>query len=304
MATRVAILGGGHGIASVLRALRDYDDYELTAVVTVGDDGGSSGELRRRNGGHAVGDMRRSLLALSGDDVALARALAQPVTLHRFGRHPLGNLVIRSLATALGDLEAASGWLAVQLGAGGRVLPATLDPVSLIAEAGGELIRGESAIGAANARIRRLRFSPERPRVPTAALAAIADADWVLLGPGSLFTSVLAVSAVPDVASALRATSATVAWVCNLERQHAETSEMSAPSHLAALRRHGVRVDLVLHDPSAELHFTPRQLARARVPAIARPLAGALPGVHDPDLLALALGDLFDGSPHAVPIAA
>jgi uncharacterized cofD-like protein len=302
MDERVTVIGGGHGIASVLRALRD-DTYDLTAIVAVADDGGSSGELRRQAGGPAVGDLRRSLIALAADNVALARAFARPLTIEGLGRHPLGNLLIRSIAGAFGDLEMASDWLGGQLGVRGRVLPATVDSVSLLAQAGGEMIRGESAIGAAHARIRRLRFSPDNPRVPASALDAIAGADWILLGPGSLFTSVLAACAVPDIASALTASSARVVWICNLEAQCGETRGMSAWNHLAAMRRHGVRVDFVLYDPTAELRFTPRQLARAQVEGISRPLRNGWPGLHDPALLRLALRELFDGSGRAVPIA-
>ena len=132
-------------------------------IVTVADDGGSSGELRRRGEGPAVGDMRRSLISLADDDVALARAFARPLSIDRLGRHPLGNLVIRSVADALGGLEQASEWLGEQLGISGRVLPASAEPVSLLAEAGNQVIHGERAIGAARMRIRRVGFSPERP---------------------------------------------------------------------------------------------------------------------------------------------
>ena len=197
----VAVLGGGHGLAA---ALRD-DGAELTAIVTVADDGGSSGELRRRTGGPAVGDLRRSLVALGDGEVALTRAFNLPLTVDRLGRHPLGNLLILSLASAFGDLEKASEWLCERLGIGAVVLPATIEPVSLVADAGGKLIHGESAIGATRAKLRRLHFSPARPTVPDAVPAAIEHADWVLLAPGSLFTSVLAASALPDVARALRA---------------------------------------------------------------------------------------------------
>jgi len=301
MQQRVTVIGGGHGIAAVLRALRD-DSY-LTVIVTVADDGGSSGELRRQSGGPAVGDLRRSLIALAGDDVALARAFARLLTIEGLGRHPLGNLMIRSIADAFGDLEAASDWLGGQLGVRGRVLPATVDSVSLLAHAGGEVIRGESAIGAARARIRRLWFSPDSPRVSVSVLDAIGQADWILLGPGSLFTSVLAACALPPIASALAATTAGVVWICNLEAQRGETEEMSAWDHLAAIRRHGVRVDTVLYDPAAELRFTPQQLAGAHVDAISRPLRDGRPSLHDPALLRLALRELFAGSARVAPIA-
>ncbi len=285
------MLGGGHGLASVLRALSN-DPAELTVIVTIADDGGSSGELRRRREGPAVGDLRRSLLALTDDEVVLARAFARPLTINRIGRHPLGNLVIRSVADAFGNVGDATEWLGEQLGIAGRVLPATAEAVSLIADAGDVLLHGESAIGAATQEIGHLRFSPARPLVPAAVLEAIEQADWVLLAPGSLFTSVLAASAVPDVAAALSSSPARVLWIPNLEPDARETAGMDAADHLAALRRHGVRPDVVLYDPAAELHFEADQLAREDLVACPRPLRGERQGLHDPALLRAALSEL------------
>lgn len=282
----------------MLRALRD-EGADLTVIVTVADDGGSSGELRRRGGGPAVGDLRRSLIALTDDEVALARAFKRPLTLNRLGRHPLGNLLIMSLAAAFGDLGRASEWLGERLGTAGVVLPATTEPVSLVADAGGELIHGESAIAATRAEVRRLHFSPERPTVPDAVPQAIEHANWVLLAPGSLFTSVLAASALPDVADALARTSAHVVWICNLEPEAIETADMAASDHLAALRRHGLRVDAALYDPGAQLHFEAEQLARERVAPLPRALRSERPGVHDPLLLRAALQKLFADWPEA-----
>lgn len=292
MGARVTVIGGGHGSAAVIRALRE-EAHELTVIVTTADDGGSSGELRRTSGGPAVGDLRRALIALSGGDLPLARAFAHPLDVQPVGPHPLGNLVIRSVAQAFDDLQAASDWLAIRLGACGRVLPATLEPVSLVAEGDHGSIEGESAIGRACATIRRLRFDPPRPHVSSRVRDAILDADWVLLGPGSLFTSVLAVCALPDIASALALTPARVVWICNLATQPGETAGMGALEHLRALRRHSVRMDAVVHDPEAELHFTAPQLARVRLDDVSRRLQGAEPNLHDPELLRRALLELF-----------
>ena len=299
MPERVTVIGGGHGLAAVLAALRG-EPGELTVVVTVADDGGSSGELRRRYGGAAVGDLRRALLALADEDTPLARALARPITVEHFGRHPIGNLLLHALAEVLGDLTQATDWLRVQLGIRARVLPATVDAVSLLGEAGGQIIVGESAIGASDAVIRRLRFSPERPRVTEAALDAIRCSDYVLLGPGSLFTSVLAVCALPDVACALAETSARIVWIANLEPQAGETGGMSARNHLAVLRRHGVRVDAVLYDPWAALSFAPEQLVRSHIEPISYPLqAAGETGIHCPALLRDALTETLAGGRHA-----
>ena len=292
MCRRIVVLGGGHGVASVLRAVRD-DPLELTVIVTIADDGGSSGELRRRRGGPAVGDMRRSLTALAGEESVLARAFARSLTINRLGRHPLGNLVIRSLVEAFGDVEAATDWLSGQLGISARVLPASVEPVRLLAETGDELIRGQSAIVAARVPIRRLRFDPERPKSPPAALEAIEHADWILLAPGSLFTSTLAATALPEVASAIAGTSSRVLWICNLEPEPGETAGMTAVDHLAALHSHGVRVDVGLYDPGAKLQFTSKQLAGEGLQALSRQLRARQPGRHDPELLHEALRELF-----------
>jgi uncharacterized cofD-like protein len=295
MTTRVAVLGGGHGAAAVLRALRDAD-AELTAIVTTADDGGSSGDLRRQFGGPAVGDLRRSLLALSDGTNVLADAMSRPLDT-RFGRHPVGNLLIRTLSDSLGDLEASSRWLGQWLGISGCVLPASVEPVRLLADTGDRLIAGESAIGATAEPIRRLRFDPRWPRTPAAAVEAIMHADWVLLSPGSLYTSTLATAALPQIALAIAQSPARVLWLCNLDPGCGETAEMSAEDHLAALRRHGIRVDSVLYDPVAKLHFSAAKLARHQLPGFAHPLqAGQLP-VHDPGLLGAALESLFSAQP-------
>lgn len=295
---RVAVLGGGHGVAAVLSALRDAP-VELTAIVTTADDGGSSGDLRRRFGGPAVGDLRRSLVALSDGTNLLATVMSRPLQT-RYGRHPVGNLLIQSLMDSLGDLESSSRWLGQWLGISGCVLPASVEPVRLLADTGDRLIAGESAIGDAADRIVRLRFDPQWPRTPFAAVQAIQGADWVLLAPGSLYTSTLATSALPQIVSALARTPARVLWLCNLDPGRGETVGMTAEDHLTALRAHGVRVDEVLYDPRAELHFDAPALARNRLVGFAHSLqAGRFP-VHDPSLLGAVLESLFSVEPSAV----
>jgi uncharacterized cofD-like protein len=295
LTARVAVLGGGHGVAAVLRALRDAP-VELTAIVTTADDGGSSGVLRRRFGGPGVGDVRRSLIALSDGTNLLATVMSRPLET-RDGRHPVGNLLIRSLADSLGDLEAASRSLGEWLGISGCVLPASVEPVTLLADTGDQVIAGESAIGDSADRILRLRFDPQWPRTPAAAVHAIVAADWVLLAPGSLYTSTLATSALPQIVSTVARTSGRVLWLCNLEPEQTETAYMTAEDHLSALRSHGVRVDDVLYDPKAKLHFTPATLARNRIAGFAWPLQAGRLAVHDPRLLGSALESLFSAQP-------
>lgn len=299
---RVAVLGGGHGVAAVLRALR-RDELDLTVIVTAADDGGSSGELRRRLGTPAVGDMRRALIALTEERDRTGVALGACVTMDRFGEHPLGNLVLCSLFKAFGSLEAAGEWLTGELGLSARVLPATTQPVSLVATSNGSSIRGESAIGATQGGIESLSFEPERPEVSPLVLDTLAAADWVVIGPGSLFTSLLAVSALPDIRTALARTGAEVLWICNLAPQIPETADMSAGDHLAALHRHGVRIDTVLYDPGAGLRLTPTELATFGVRGVARRMVSGSAGRHEPALLSEALAELFSTRPALRPSA-
>jgi 2-phospho-L-lactate transferase/gluconeogenesis factor (CofD/UPF0052 family) len=255
----------------VLRALRNHDG-DLTVIVAVVDEAGHAGEPQGDVTGSAVSDLRRSLEALTDDEVALARAIKRPLKIDRLGRHPLGNLIIQSLASGFGDLGEASAWLGEQLGIAGSVLPATVEPVRLMREDDW------------------IRFIPERPAVSHLVLDAIKHSQWVLLAPGHLFHSVLAATAIPDTASALRDTRARVLWICNLEPERDET----ASDQLLAFRRLGVRVDAVLYDPDAPLHFVPEQLASQGVEALPRRLRGAKRGRHDRALLRRALEELVD----------
>jgi uncharacterized cofD-like protein len=291
---KVAALGGGHGLAAVLTALR-REAIELGAIVSVADDGGSSGELRRQRPGPAVGDVRRSLIASAAGDPALGRALARSVTVNRVGTHPVGNLVLRSIAEAFDDLEAGVAWLADRVGSPARIVPASAEEVVLVGEtADGELVHGESTIG--STRIRRLHFVPEAPRVPDAAIRLIADADWVLIAPGSLYTSIFATCAIPAIAAAVARTRAPVVWISNLISDQSETASLSAREHLGAFGLHGVRIDVVMSDSAAELAFDPTTLLAANVRGTHATLVGPRRGEHDPRLLREALRDLFASS--------
>ena len=277
---RIAVLGGGGGLGSVLSALRGHDG-DLTVIVPTVES--AVGGRRRAGAGSAVADLRRSLEALTDDNAALARAIRRPLHVDRRGRHPLGNLVLQSLAAAFGDLGKASTWLGAQLGIAGSVLPVTVEPVRLVTDTEPRPVHG-GAPGSPGL-IERLRFVPERPLVSVTILNAIKRARWILLAPGPLWRSTLATSAVPDVAAALGSTLARIVWICNLKPENGETAQ----DQLAALRRHGVRVDAVMYDPSATLHFAPEGLAGQGIDALPRQLAGSDPGVHDRQLLRKAL---------------
>jgi uncharacterized cofD-like protein len=258
----------------------------VTAVVSVADDGGSSGRLREAIDLPAPGDLRRCLVALAAEDSVLATALE-----HRFGAgelegHALGNLLITGLADATGDFVAALDEVGRLLGAVGRVLPATIEPVVLVAEAGeGSRVAGQVAVSNAVG-VTQVMLSPPDPPAPTDAVAAIVEADQVVIGPGSLYTSILAAAAVPGIRDALALTRGRKVYVGNLAPQHPETAGYTTADHVAALEAHGIEVDVVLCQPEA----MPRGVLSCE--AVERPVAEPNRLAHDPALLADALADL------------
>jgi uncharacterized cofD-like protein len=290
MGPKVVALGGGHGLAATLQATRRYAS-SITAIVSVADDGGSSGRLRAALGIPAPGDLRRCLVALAGGDSVWTRTFE-----HRFADgdlegHAVGNLVIAGLAGVLGDFRLALDEAGRLLGTVGTVLPATCDAVVLKAEVDGAgAVEGQMQVSNAEGRISRVSLVPPDPRPPEEALDAIAAADQVVLGPGSLYSSVLAVVAVPAIREALAATSATLVYVCNLRPEHHETSGLDAAGHVRALRSHGVDVDVVLHDPAT---MAAGDLAEAagRAEVVRTSLAKADGSGHDPARLAAALAE-------------
>jgi uncharacterized cofD-like protein len=254
----VVVIGGGHGCSRSLAALRRLD-VRRTAVVTVADDGGSSGRLRRDHDVVALGDLRMALLALAVDAPAGdARATVAALAERRFERgelagHSLGNLILLGLLEEHdGDLVAAVDALGTLLGAVGRVLPVTLVPVTLSAETATGAVTGQVAVATAR-RIERVHLEPAAPPLTPTVAEHIAEADIVLLGPGSLYTSVLPVLLVPGLAEVLATTRAKVVLVGNLREQTGETEGMSLADHAEALLQHvpSLRIDVVLaHEPS------------------------------------------------------
>lgn len=281
---RVAALGGGHGLAASLGAVRRYAS-DVTAVVSVADDGGSSGRLRAALGIPAPGDLRKSLVALAEPGSVWARTFEHRFDAGELTGHALGNLVLAALAETTGDFAAAVDHAAQLLGCDGRVLPATSGPVVLEAECSdGTRLRGQVAI-VHGGPVARISFEPADPPTPPAVLEALAGADQLVIGPGSLFTSVLAVSAVPAVREAIAAASATRVYVCNL-RTDPETTGFEVADHVSALARHGVAVDVVLCDPGS----LPR--GHLEVACVERPVALDDGSAHDPVRLADALAGL------------
>ncbi|HTX08208.1 MAG TPA: 2-phospho-L-lactate transferase CofD family protein [Solirubrobacteraceae bacterium] len=286
------VLGAGRGLAAVLRALRGHGT-RLTVIVSIAYQPGDGDEVQRRVTGASVEDLRRSLEALSGEERPLLRAIRRPLTIERLGRHPLGNLVIASAASAFDDYGRASEWLGQQLGIEGAVLPATTELVRWEIEPFGDT-EAPSVPGDSVVRPSRLVFIDDRIDSPAAAVDAIERSEHALLAPGSLYRSVLSTAAVPDLAAALRTTAARVLWITSLERDPDQPATMTAIDHLQALRMNGVRVDAALFDPSAALRFEASELARYGVEAIPRALRSIRnPRVHDPRRLRSALGELI-----------
>ena len=291
LAPAVVAVGGGHGLAVSLQAICTYAQ-EITAIVTVADDGGSSGRLRSDLGGPAMGDMRLCLSAMAPD-----QSIWRQVSEHRFGKgdlagHAAGNLILHALAAETGDWVQATDQLGQLIGARGRVLPATCEPVTLVADvastAAAERVEGQVAV-ATTAPVDRLYLEPSTPTAPAEAVDALDRADQIVLGPGSLFTSVLAASIVPGIRQAIAGSKGRRVYVANLGEQRHETSGFSVADHVAALNRHGIPIDNVVLQPGAlkrgeidpDLDVTEAQVARQ---------TGA---GHDPELLGPVLAALL-----------
>ncbi|WGX99647.1 uridine diphosphate-N-acetylglucosamine-binding protein YvcK [Nocardioides sp. QY071] len=315
-AQAVVALGGGHGLHASLSALRHLvDDLtvdELTAVVTVADNGGSSGRLRGEFGVLPPGDLRMALAALCGDDEwgdTWAKVLQ-----HRFEGdgemrgHVVGNLLIVGLWELLGDHVDALDWVGRLLGAKGRVLPMAMTPMDITAEVRGLVagdpdaltaVRGQVEVATTDGVIAAIALEPADPEVSPAVLDAIGAADWVVLGPGSWFSSVLPHLLVPRLRESLVATDARVVVVLNLEEQAGETGGFGPADHLAVLAEHApdLGIDVVLADRTsvaddlAELEETVAALG-ARLVLDDLAIGDGTPR-HDPVRLATAYAHVF-----------
>lgn len=237
---RIVAIGGGSGLSVVLRGLKDHVGdriADLAAVVTVADDGGSSGRLRRELGVLPPGDIRNCIVALA-DDEALASRLFQ----YRFpgeqglGGHSFGNLFLTALTGVTGDFAHAIATAESILSVRGRILPSTLEQVTLNGLGrSGEIYEGESAIGASSEPLVEITIEPDHPAAYPPAVEAIAAADLVVLGPGSLYTSILANLLIPGILRAVQETSGEVVMPLNLMTQPGETEGLDGERHLRAL---------------------------------------------------------------------
>jgi uncharacterized cofD-like protein len=315
-------LGGGHGLAATLTALRRlHDDLtidDLTAVVTVADNGGSSGRLRGEFGVLPPGDLRMALAALCGDD-EWGRTWADVVQ-HRFAGqgemkgHVVGNLLIVGLWELMGDHVRALDWVGRLLGAHGRVLPMATTPMDITARVRGAdpadptavtLVRGQVEVATTAGRIESVALVPEHPQACAEAVEAILAAEWVVLGPGSWFSSVIPHLMVPGLRQALADTEGRLVVVLNLEAQPGETAGFGPEDHLAALFEHApdLTVHAVLVDASSLAGSGPgdrEHLEKAVAHRGARLVVEdiAVPGEprHDPDRLAAAFRRIVDGA--------
>ena len=282
----VVAIGGGHGTAVTLRAARRYAGL-LTGVVSVADDGGSSGRLRELLNVVALGDIRKCLVALADEDSALAVAFGRRYEEGELAGHTLGNLILAGLIDATGDLLAGIDEAARLLDAGGEVLPATTEPVVLKAEAARGTVAGQVAVKG-TPDIRTVSLVPADAAPPPLALERIAGADQIVIGPGSLFTSVLAAVAVHGIADTVASSEAQVVYVCNLRQEARETEGYDVAAHVAALARHDVAVDVVLCDSIGGMGIGPTGVTVRDVP-----LTGMNTLVHSPAKLAQVLSGLL-----------
>jgi uncharacterized cofD-like protein len=251
---RIVVIGGGTGLAALLRGIKEYS-RNITAVVAVADDGGSSGEIRKTLGILPPGDIRNCLAALSDDEELLTQLFQ-----YRFSSsvglngHSLGNLLISALTEITGSFEEAVAETARVLAVKGQVLPSTLHDVNLVADV--QLpdkkveveIKGESQIAKIGGKILRVWLEPGNPAAFPPTIQAILNADLIVVGPGSLYTSIIANLLVPDVVDAINASKAYKFYVCNVATEPGETDDLSCEDHERAIEKHtrGSLFDLVV----------------------------------------------------------
>ncbi|AKK06013.1 cofD-related protein [Corynebacterium mustelae] len=316
---KVASFGGGHGLFQTLRAVRHLSPEQITAIVTVADDGGSSGRIRRELGQIPPGDLRMALAALAPHDAE--GQMWEKVLQHRYGGygalagHAVGNMLIAGLFEVLQSEVAALDAVARMLRAEGRVLPLCAQPLDIEADVSGldsdpriiRQVRGQVAVASTVGNVRRVRLIPENPLPCDEAIAALQQADLITLGPGSWFSSVLPHLLVPGVVETLNSVEAMRVVVLNLDAEPGETAGFTAERHIHILKQHAkdFAADVVIADSSALPIATDRvHLERAAANIGARiafhdlreeDSRGVFTSRHDPQKLAAALRQEYFG---------
>lgn len=310
---KIVAIGGGTGLSTLLRGLKGITS-NITAIVTVADDGGSSGRLREEMGVPPPGDVRNTLVALADTEPLMERLFQYRFqTGEGLKGHSFGNLFIAAMTEITGDFEQAVRESSKVLAVRGQVLPATVQSVSLAAEYDdGTRLVGESRLPQRGKRIRRVALEPPNVRPVAEAVRAIRDADVIILGPGSLYTSILPNLLVPGIAEAIRRAQAMRVYVCNVMTQPGETDGYQASDHVRAILEHagpGI-IDYVILNSGRVPHALAEKYRREG----AYPVVNDMPALHalgvvpmtrslmshadvarhDPERLALAVRDLWE----------
>lgn len=307
---KIVAIGGGHGLSTLLRGLKTVS-HNIYAVVTVADDGGSSGRLRESLGILPPGDVRNCLAALSDNEDLLAQLFQYRFTDAEgaLEGHSFGNLFISSMAEVTGSFEQAIAESGRVLAVSGRVLPASLENVNLVAdildEDSGRIIRvaGESKITATPGTIQRVHLDPAHPAVYPEVIQAILSADIIVIGPGSLYTSILPNLLVKDIDSAIRASQGLKFFICNVATQKGETDGFTCGDHLRVIEEHiGANIfDIIVANDNPPSEYNPNVEAvkigeglRKRYAVYEKDLLDTEhPWRHDPQKIAKVLIDLF-----------
>lgn len=248
---KVVVIGGGHGQSAILRGIKKIDDIDITAIVTVADDGGSTGRLRRHFHIPAMGDIRNVLISLGESETLLSTLMD-----YRFESfenqeedvmgHNLGNLILTAMTKSCGSFLESVSTLCKVLNVRGEIIPATSQVITLFARMhDGTIVRGESNIPDISNRINEVFYEEEVHATP-AAIQAILEADVIILGIGSVYTSILPNLIIPEIRDALEKTDAKVVYYCNAMTQPGETDGYSMEDHVAAFRHHGSTLDMVV----------------------------------------------------------
>lgn len=310
---KIVVIGGGTGLSVLLKGLKEFTG-NITAVVSMADDGGSSGRIRDQLGMLPPGDVRNCMVALANREASMEQLFN-----YRFQEgkdlkgHNLGNLMLVALTEMYGSFEVAVKQMSKVLAICGKVLPSTLENVGLVAElVDGSIISGESNVSKADKPLRRIRIEPENPKPFKDALEAIEEADMIVLGPGSLYTSIIPNLLVRDIPKTIRKSKAMKVYICNVMTQPKETENYSVSKHIKVISEHGGKglIDYVLvnnqiikdkellkkyrAEGARPVEIDYHKISKMGIKVIAKRLIDETDLVrHNPRLLGIAIMELF-----------